>query len=255
MVDIKTHIATFDSKGITVRGKDLVRDLIGHRSFTEMLYFLACNRFPMPTETQVLDACLVTLMEHGFNRTTLITRLTQDSVPGQPQVAMAAGLLAVGDVFVGTIEDCARILRRGVEEGGDPDAYCRRVVAELRASKKAVPGFGHPHHSPDDPRAQRLLEVAEAAGVSGVHVQLLRRLSLALDEDRGRHLTINATGGIAALLLEIGVPVDAMRCFAVVSRAGGLVGHVIEERQSHSARLICELARTHIPYEDPETSR
>src|ERR1019366_4617728 len=120
MTEIKTNIATFDAKTITVRGKNLVDDLIGRHSFTDMLFFLTRNKFPTSAEVRVLDACLVTLMEHGLNATTLITRLAYDSVPDQVQVAMAAGLAGVGDVFVGTMEGCARILYRGLQEGGDP---------------------------------------------------------------------------------------------------------------------------------------
>jgi citrate synthase len=251
MTDIKTNIATFDAKTITIRGKNLVDDLIGRHSFIDMLYFLTSNRFATAAEAHVLDACLVTLMEHGFNSTTLITRLAYDSVPDQVQVAMAAGLMGVGDVFVGTMEGCARILYRGLQEGGDPDVYCRRIVGEYQSAKKHVPGFGHTTHSPDDPRAPRLFEVVAEAGLKGVYVDLVKRLGVALDQASGRHLTINATGAIAASLLEIGIPVDIMRCFAVISRAGGLVGHIMEERKTHSARHIVNLARKHIPYEDP----
>ena len=66
---------------ITVRGRDLVEDLMGRHTFTVMLYFLVCHRMPEPPETRVLDACLVTLMEHGINPSTLVTRLMADSVP------------------------------------------------------------------------------------------------------------------------------------------------------------------------------
>lgn len=254
MTGIKTNIATADATSVTVRGKDLISDLIGHQSFTEMLYFLTRNRFPTPVERTVLDACLVTLMEHGLNSSTLITRLAADSVPGQVQVAMAAGLMVVGDVFIGTMEGCAGILRRGVEQGGDLDAYCQRIVGEYTSSKTPFPGFGHATHTPDDPRAIRLFEVAAEAGLEGTYIDLLKRLGAELDRARGRHLTINATGAIAALLLEIGIPVEIMRGFAVVSRAGGLIGHLIEERESHSARFLSKLAREHIPYEDPDPS-
>src|SRR5256885_7275412 len=52
--------------------------------------------------------------------------------------------------------------------------------------------------------------------------------------------TINATGAVAALLGEIGVPTAVMRGFAVISRAAGLVAHVVEEQQSPSGRFIWE---------------
>src|SRR3954454_14142929 len=124
MPEMKTHIAGWGPQSITIRGHDLVTELMGKHSFTEMLYFLICDRLPSAEETRVLDACLVTLMEHGWTPTSIIARLMADSVPGQPQVAMAAGLLAVGDVFAGTMDGCAKLLATGVD-APDQAAWCR----------------------------------------------------------------------------------------------------------------------------------
>ena len=41
-----TRISTSDATSITVGGKDLVNELIGEYSYTEMLYFLTCHRRP-----------------------------------------------------------------------------------------------------------------------------------------------------------------------------------------------------------------
>jgi len=215
------------------------------------MYFLICHRYPKKNETKILDACLVTLMEHGLTPSAVVTRLIADSVPEEVQVAMAAGLLAVGSVFVGTMEGCGAILKRGIDQGGDLDAYCRDTVAAFRAQKRAMPGFGHPIHKFGDPRPPRLFAIAEECNVGGQYIDLLKRMGAELDRQAGRHLTINATGAIAALLLEIGVPVEIMRGIAVVSRAGGLTGHIVEERETHSGRYIWNLVEHSIPYEAP----
>lgn len=248
MSDVTTSIAHSDATTITIREKSLVDDLIGQCSFTDMLYFLTVHRMPTPTDTRVLDACLVTLMEHGFTPSSLISRLMIDSVPGEVQLAIAAGISSVGSVFVGTMEGCARILKQGVAEGGDMDAYCQRVVDEHRAARRPLPGFGHPFHKPDDPRSPRLFAVAREAGVDGRYIDLLERLSAVFDRTLGKHMTINATGAIGALLLEIDIPVEILRGVAVVSRAGGLLGHIREEQERHSARRIWKLAEDNIPY-------
>lgn len=248
----KTRIATSDATSITVRGRDLVNELIGRHSYTEMLYFLIAGRMPTAGETKVLDACLVTLMEHGLTPSAIVARLVADNVPDEPQAALAAGLLTVGNVFVGTMEGCARILKVGVETEGDAEAYCRDVVEAHRQERRALPGFGHPIHKPDDPRPPRLFAVAEEAGCEGRYIALLQTLGAELDRRAGRHLTINATGAIAALLLEIGLPVECLRGIAVVSRAGGLIGHLLEERATHSGRAIWEMVDQSIEYEDPE---
>jgi citrate synthase len=248
---LATSIATSTETSITVRGRDLVNELIGHRTYTEMVYFLTCHRMPSATETKVLDACLVTLMEHGMTISAIVTRLIADNVPGEAQVAMAAGLLPIGSVFVGTMEGCAKILHEGVAKGGDPAEFARAVVSRHVAAKQALPGFGHRLHKPDDPRALRLLAIGEELGLKGDHTRLLRALGVALDAELGRHMTINATGAIAALLCEIGIPLEAMRAMAVVSRAGGLPGHLIEEKRTGSGRRIWRMVDDSIPYEPP----
>jgi len=248
----KTQIATSDEQSITVRGRDLVNELMGHYSFTEVTYFLICHRFPTKDEARILDACLVTLMEHGLTPTAIVTRLIADSVPEEVQVAMAAGLLAIGSVFVGTMEGCGAILKRGIDQGGDLDSYCRETVAAHRTQKKAMPGFGHPIHKPDDPRPARLFQIASECKVNGQYIDLLKKMSAELDRQARRHLTINATGAIAALLLEIAIPTEIMRGIAVVSRAGGLTGHIVEERRTHSGRYIWNHVEHSIPYEEPK---
>ena len=247
MADPVTRIATSDATSITIRGKSLVDELIGRRSFTEMVYWLTVGREAGPVETRVLDACLVTLMEHGFTPSAMIARITADSVPEQIQVPMAAGLLAVGSVFVGTMEGTARLLAEGIDVS-DADAWARETAARHLDAKKPLPGFGHPHHKPDDPRTPRLFAVAREAGVDGRYIALLERLSAAVDAHAGRHLTINATGAIGALLLEIGVPVGVMRAMAVISRCGGLAGHIVEEHATKSARTIWRAAEAAVPY-------
>jgi citrate synthase len=245
----KTRIAHSDETTVIIRGKSLMDDMIGKMSFTETMYFLIKHRPPTQAETRVLDACLVTLMEHGFTPSSLVARMVHDSVPDQVQVAMAAGLLTIGGVFVGTMEGCAKILQAGIEAGGDLDAYCTQVVKEHRAARKAMPGFGHPFHKPDDPRSVRLFEVAAEVGLRGKYVDLLHRLSAAVDREYGRHLTINATGAIGSLMLEIGIPAEIMRAIAVVSRCGGLPGHILEEMEMPTARTLWALAEEHVPYD------
>lgn len=247
---IKTHIGHSTPDRVTVRGYDLSNELIGKRDFAEMLYFLSLKTFPNPLQLRVLNACLVTLMEHGWTPSSIIARMTADSVPEEMQVAIAAGTLVMGSVFAGTTESCARILETGVKHGDDFDAYCRTVVEEHRSAKKHVPGFGHPVHKPIDPRVVALLALADELKLNAGYMPLLKRLSAEIDRQSGKRITLNATGAMAALLLEIGFPPDIMRGLSVVARAAGLIGHIVEERETHSARKIWELAETYIPYED-----
>lgn len=243
-----TSLCTSDLTSITVRGRDLINDLVGELTFTEMLYFLSTGREPDAAQAKVLDACLVTIMEHGINPSTIVARLTSHMVPEEPQVAIAAGLLGIGGQFAGTSEQCAEILQQLAKEG---EGAVRRTAERLIASGQPIPGFGHLHHKPDDPRTPRLFAVAEKAGVKQTHMRLLRALGKAIDEVKGRHITINATGAIGALMLDIDVPLAAIRCFSVVARSAGLTAHVLEEKTNPAARAIWKESRNAVPYVAP----
>lgn len=238
MTALKTNIGKHDSQSVTLRGRDLVNELLGKCSYTEVFYLLICGRMPEQGEARVLDACLITLMDHGMTPHAIVTRLVGDCNPDDAQTAIAAGLLCVGDVFAGTMDGCGKILEKGIREGGDAAAYCKSVVDQHRSERRAVPGLGHPVHKPDDPRTPRLFEIARLNGVNGRYIDLLQTLAAAADEAYGRHLTINATGAIAALLLEIGLPVSAMRGVAVTSRCGGLVAQLAESRPQKGGLAI-----------------
>lgn len=245
-----TSISHSDAHRIYVRGADLVEELIGQLSFTEMFYFELTGQRPTRGQTALLDAVMVTLMEHGLTPSAITTRLIYHSAPENLQGAVAAGLLGVGSTFIGTMEGCAALLEEIRQAPEGMAARARAVAERHREARQPVHGFGHPFHKPDDPRSVRLLALAAEHGLAGSHVQALRVLGEAVDAAYGRHLTINATGASAALLGEIGLPQPILRGVAVTSRAAGLVGHILEERQKPAARHIWHLVEHGIPYVD-----
>jgi citrate synthase len=246
---MKTKIATANAEDVFVRGQSLTKDLIGKLTFTEMTFFQIMGTKPTPAQTAVLDACLVTLMEHGLTPSVLATRLVYSSAPEAMQGAIAAGILGVGSVFVGTVEGCAALLA-SIVAAPDAEAEAKRIADEHRAAKRHVPGFGHPLHKPDDPRPRAIFAVADEHGASGRHVAALRTLARAVDAAAGKHLTINATGAVAAVLADAGIPAPIMRGFAILARCAGLVGHVLEEQNDPAMRAIWEAAERAVPFEE-----
>jgi citrate synthase len=245
---VTTKICRSTRDDVFVRGKSLTRELIGKVSFTEMMFFQILGREPTPGQLAMLDACLVTIMEHGLTPTAITARMTYTSAPESLQGAVAAGLASVGSLFVGTMEGCARLLARMVASG-DAEAEALRIFVEHRERGAALPGFGHPVHKPDDPRTPTLLALAERHGVAGAHVDALRTLSTVVVRERGRHLTVNATGAIAATLADCGVPHEIMRGFAVISRAAGLVGHIREEQLEPAMLTLWRAGDEAVPHE------
>ena len=250
MPDVQTtSIAAETSNDVLIRGKSLCHDLMGKLSFTEMLFFQILGRSATGAECAMVDACLVTLVEHGLTPSALATRLIYSSSPEAMQGAVAAGLGGIGSLFAGTTEGCAAVLDRLLNDEAGLDDVDTEIVAKFRSARKAIPGFGHPTHKPDDPRAVRLFEIATEQGVAGRHVEAIHVLSRTLDQASGKHITINATGAIAATLGDCGVPPEIMRGFALISRCAGLVGHVHEEQQKPAMRAIWEAADRAVSYD------
>jgi citrate synthase len=243
---------TSDTGRLLFRGKDTLKELVGKVTFTEGVFLAVTGRLPDLQQTRVLDACLVILMDHGITPSALVTRLVADSVPADIQVSMAAGLLTVGNKFIGTIAGCGAILENGAASGLAPDQWAAETVAEFAKAKRRFPGFGHPDYFPDDPRTIRLFEVAEEAGVAGRHISLARTLEAEIEKQGGRRLPLNATGAIGALLCEIEFPVAAMRGVAVISRAAGLLAHALEEIELGTAWPLTQMAMEAMPYDDEQ---
>jgi citrate synthase len=244
-----TSIATHTHDDIFIRDKSLCGDLMGKLSFTEMAYFQITGRMATAAETTMVDACLVTLMEHGLTPSALSSRLIYSSAPEAMQAAVAAGIMGVGSTFAGTMEGCAVLIDRILTSDADPETEAQAIAQEFRAAKKSLPGFGHHMHKPDDPRSIRLFQIAAEAGVSGPWISALMALSTAIDDVYGKHITINATGAIAACLGDCGIPAEIMRGFALITRCAGLVGHIHEEQHKPAMRAIWESAEAAVPYD------
>jgi len=246
----ETRLCSHTLTSLHYRDKNLVEDLLGQRTFTEVMVMQILAREPRPVDMRIVDAVLIVLMEHGLTPSAIATRLIYMSAPENLQGAVSAGLLAVGSSFVGTMENCSRLLDR-IQAAGDAEAQQAEALAIARrhkAERSAVPGFGHHLHKPVDPRAYKLLEMGRAEpDLKGDKIAALMTLSAAVDEVAGRAITINATGAVAALLGEIGVPTGVMRGFAVISRAAGLVAHIVEEQQSPSGRFIWDTVEHAMP--------
>lgn len=246
--DMKSAISTYTNDDVFVRDVSLVHDLIGKVSFSEMAFFQLLDRRPSASELKVVDAVLVTLMEHGFTPSAIIARMTAMSSPEALQASVAAGLLAVGSTFVGTTEDAAHALSRLLAAPEGVEAAAKTFAQECRAMKKPLPGFGHHLHKPDDPRSISLFAVAREAGAFGAHCEAIQVLSRHVDAVYGRHITINATGAIAALLCDIGVPPQIMRGFSILSRCAGLLGHILEEQRQPTARAMWDHVASAVTY-------
>lgn len=248
-----TALCRHSLTSIHYRDKNLVEELLGgDADFTKVMSEHILDRELSSAEVRIVDAILIAIMEHGLTPSAIATREIYMSAPENLQGAVAAGLMGVGSQFVGTIENNAFLLAQLVAL---PDEETRRekareIIADHKARKILLPGFGHHLHKPEDPRAQRLIEMGREAEFERGFLDSLELLGVEIDVVLAKHVPINATGATAALMGEMNIPVKLMRGFAVISRAAGLVAHIAEEQQRPIGRFIWDLVDKSVLYKE-----
>jgi citrate synthase len=247
-----SHIGQAYPDRVEVRGRDLSRDLMGRLTFTEFFHLLLTGREPTADQRYFLDTLLVAIAEHGMMPTNVAARMTLAADPRSLQGAVAAGILGCGPVLLGTADECAKLLeaaQENVASGREPAAVVEEMARAVRAAGGKLPGFGHPVHRPLDPRAERILELADDRGVSGPHVLLARRFRDAAAGTWGRPLTMNVSMPIAAVMLDLGFPSSAVKAVPILARTAGLLAHLAEEREHPIGFAMAARAEAAIEYE------
>ena len=237
----KTHIAKASAERVEVRGRDLVGDVMGRLTFTEYFHLLLTGDEPTERQRFFLDLVLVAIAEHGLMPSNVAARMTLAADPAALQGAVAAGLLGAGPVILGTSGECARLL----ESNEEPFELARGI----HEAGGKVPGFGHPIHRPVDPRAERILALADEHGVSGRNVARARALRAAVAELWDKPLPLNVAMAIAAVLLDLGYTADAVRAVPILARTAGLLAHLAEEREQPIGLHLGRVAEDAVEYE------
>lgn len=230
----ETGIAKIEPHDVIVRGERL-SELIGNTSFAEMMYLVLAGRRASRGQARVLEALLVSVMDHSVAPSSTVARLL--SSYGVPiQAAIAGGALTFGDIQGGAGQQLARSLHSVVQrvaEGGEItdealQGVAKEMVAESRARRSPLEGFGHPQHDPDF-RTPILLGLAKEEGVYSHHCALLSHLENELAEAVGRRIGANIDGASAAILLDLGLKPDVARVLIITPRTVGLAAHYLEE--------------------------
>jgi len=246
-------LSTSNADTIVVRGKDLCSELIGHVSFTDYLWFLLSGTLPQPAQRKVLDATLVAIAEHGLVPSVQASRMTYAAAPEALQGAVAAGLLGCGSVILGAAQDAGRLLSEVVTgaTGDDLAASARTAIQQRRAVKQPIPGYGHPLHKGEDPRATRLFAVATEAGLPDAHRRAARQIEALLPELTGKALVMNVSAAIPAVLLDAGFPLGALKGVPLLARTASLVAHLLEEQSRPIGFVLSHAAAKAIDYDGP----
>ncbi len=232
---------------VRVRGYD-IGQLMGRVGFGAAVYLILRGEMPGPEIGRLMDAILVSSIDHGATPPSTLAARTVVSTGGSLGAAVAAGILSINRYHGGAIEECAHqlahIIRLGDDTGQALDLVAEAVVEEMRREGERMSGFGHRVHTAD-PRTLRLFELAAAAGVEGRHMQAARAVERVF-RSAGKDLPINVDGAIAAVLADLGFEPSVMNGIFMIARAPGLVAHAREEhKRQRPMRRIDPQAHTY----------
>ncbi|WP_417585719.1 citryl-CoA lyase [Pelagibacterium sp.] len=241
---LRSNIARSTPSSVTIKGYDLCSDLLGVASLGDMAYLGMMDRLPDARESIMVNAMMVALVEHGITPSAIATRMTYAGAPEAMQAAIGAGLSGLGSNYVGSMENAARLLQEHLNRETNPQATAERIVSACRSDNRQVPGIGHSLHKPVDPRAVRLIEIARDQGFVGRYVETMEEVAHHAGRVLGKSLPMNATGAIAAIASEMGVPWKLVRGLGVAARAVGLLAHIKEEIENPIALTIKKRVQT-----------
>ncbi len=228
--EVETQISRSTPEGLVVKGK-LLEDLIGTVSFGDLVYLLMMAKLPEDHKGEMIEAMLVSCVDHGLNAPSVNVTRTVASCGVSVSTAVAAGISAIGEHHGGAGEACARLLTHALDSHLDLDIpeIATRIVKQTLSENVKLPGFGHRIYKQTDPRAEKLFALAKEWQIAGKAVNLILAIQKAWEAETGHHLSINIDGAQGAILVDMGIPYQQAKGIFLIGRTAGLNAHAIEE--------------------------
>ncbi len=218
----RTAISFHKGHEAYVRGYKL-EDLIGNLTFSEAIYLVLKGELPDEREARMMDAILVSVVEHSIAPPSVIAARAIASGGNKMNVAVGGGILAFGEAHGGALEGAMKFLQENVDKNPE------EVVKEYFEKKLRIPGYGHRYYKDYDPRTRRLFELAKEIGFYGKYCRFAEEVERAIEKIKGKRLVLNVDGAIAAITSEMGFDWRLGKGFFIIGRVPGLVAHVYEE--------------------------
>lgn len=227
----RTAISDFDQESIQIGGY-CVRDMMRKLDFAGSLFVLYQQRVPSAAESKLLNALMISVLDHGIVAPSVVSRIVAAS--GVPlQACVAAGILTIGDVHGGAGEQVARRLREWVAaaqaSGTSMAERACEIVKSARANKERIEGYGHPLHPVNDERVDTMVALARELNLVGPHLQLALAIADEIEKQSSRRIPLNVDGAMAGVLMDLGFDWRLTRLFVFVPRAAGIAAHAVEE--------------------------
>jgi citrate synthase len=233
----RTSISDIHPGIIRYRGY-AIEDLIPGTSFAQMIWLMLRGDLPTTRQAWLLERALVAGVDHGPQAPSIaIARMAATCGVGINN-AMASAINVLGDVHGGAGQELMEVLDTIVTRAGAGEPLSdvvADVLADIKASGRFVPGFGHRFH-PVDPRRDPLVaavqDVVREGEAEGKHLAACLEIESQLAAGRPKPLPMNIDGATAIVYSELGFAPELGRGLFVLSRSVGALAHAWEESGS-----------------------
>lgn len=228
-----TKISGHTSQGMVLRGRPLT-DLVEEGDFVKTLFLSLTGREPSAEEKKLLNMILVASIDHGLQPSSGFVPRVVAAAGNDITTAMASVLLALGPYHGGAVTGAMEIFQR-IKDSKDVEKECQTIVEEHQKQRKRIPGFGHAHYkdrATGDPRTQQLFKLATENGLNRDVITIAETLEETIEWKLHKVLVINIDGGLAALLVTMGLDPKAGNALFALARVAGSIAHIIEEQNS-----------------------
>ena len=226
-----TGVTKIEPNSVQVRGHDIAQ-LMGNSTVGSAVYLILRGTLPSDEVGELMEAMLVSSIDHGATPPSVLAARTVASTGAGLSAAVAAGIMSINQHHGGAIENCARqlgtIIERSSTRGESLEDAASAQLDEWKTAGIRMSGFGHRVHT-NDPRTDRLFELANGAHAVGAHCEAARAVEQVF-RAKGKPLPINVDGAIGAILADLGFDPLLMNGLFMIARVPGLVAHVYEEQ-------------------------
>ena len=192
------------------------------------------NRLVSKQEAEIIKRIIMLSADHGpCVSGAMATVLAACAGIGLSQ-SVAAGLIMIGPRFGGAVTDAGRWFKYAIDNKLTVDDF----LVYMKKNVGPVPGIGHRVKSLKNPdkRVKELVGHVKSLGIKTPHLDF----ALAVEQitaAKKDNLILNVDGTMAAVLVDIGFPVDSLNGFFILARTIGMIGHWTDQKRQGS-RLI-----------------
>jgi ATP-citrate lyase alpha-subunit len=192
------------------------------------------NRLISKQEAEIIKRIIMLSADHGPCVSGALTTIIAACAGIGLSQAVAAGMIMIGPRFGGAVTDAGKWFKYAIDNKLSVEDF----LAYMKNNVGPVPGIGHRVKSLRNPdkRVKELVGYVKRLNIPTPHLDFALEVEKVTAAKKD-NLILNVDGTMAAVLVDIGFPVDSLNGFFILARTIGMIGHWTDQKRQGS-RLI-----------------